>query len=394
MGLCNSCYRRNIVRDMLCQTCLDSGASVSPRSAACSNCGRRSVASLGRCSACYQYYRTHGIERPLRNERAAAPPGEGCSNCGAPNVIARGRCSACYRYFNRHGRERDPDGRVRAPPPPRGSHATPCSVCSRPGVVSRGRCSSCYQYFNKHGRDRDPDRLRALIERALRPAARQCSNCGKNQVTSKGRCAACYQYLRTHGIERDPAGMRVRAGRDGRREKESCVNGCELEPRTWAEGLWSDPYYGSRPKITAMVGGHEEDVESGWLCATHYARWKKYACTEVEVSPGTTALVYARGPWICRGRVLYDPGPCAGVPMKLDRDGRTGELDCGRSKPDDLDIFLDGLCQDCRNAEHGVIYERAVGMAGDPHPRPDVMIRALSDIMREMAEDPGPQDDA
>lgn len=71
----------------------------------CKNCGRLDIRSHNRCSACAQYYQTHGRERPrhLFEDRGQ------CKNCKIPlvtlgkmpcgkNRYKRGLCNPCYNY--------------------------------------------------------------------------------------------------------------------------------------------------------------------------------------------------------------------------------------------------------------------------------------------------------
>ena len=444
IGRCATCYQyyRKHGTDRVLRTNIDTLHGGAKKQ--CSNCGAPSVVSKGRCSACYQYFRLHKKDIDPEKARARSKrvarqsfqgsPAQKCIICGRNQVISKDRCSSCYQHFNKHGKDRDPErarqlyekvfrplqrqckvcGRNQVVSKDRCSSCyqyfnkngedrskertrriiaralrplqKQCKVCGRNQVVSKDRCSSCYQYFNKQGKDRDPERARQLYERSMRPPKRVCSNCGKEQVTSKGRCAACYQYFRMHDKERDPAGVHTRTSRADRREKYVCVNGCTIEPRTWAERLWQKPYYGFKPIINTMMGNKEMPIESGWLCATHYARWKKYLCSKRPPPPGAKNSIraYPRGMWICKGRTLSDPGSCVNVPLKLERFDSTGKLDYGKKEPDDMDIYLDGLCQDCRNAEQGVIYDKAVAMGHDPHPTPKLMKRALGAILREL----------
>ncbi|RNJ75821.1 MAG: hypothetical protein EB830_05530 [Nitrosopumilus sp. H13] len=444
IGRCSTCYQyyRKHGADRVLRTKLDAGGDSAKQ---CSNCGVASVVSKGRCSACYQYFRLHKMDidpekararskRAVRQSFQEPETQKSCIICGRNQVVSKERCSSCYQHFNKHGEDRDPEharmlyerafrplqrqciicGRNQVVSKDRCSSCyqhfnkhgedrskertrmivaralrplqRQCIICNRNQVVSKDRCSSCYQYFNKHGEDRDPERVRQLYERSLLPPKRRCSNCHKEQVTSKGRCAACYQYFRMHGKERNPEGARTRTSKSDRRQKDACVNGCTIEPRTWAERLWQKPYYGTKPNITTLIGDEETPIESGWLCATHYARWKKYPCAKRPPPEGAKNSIraYPRGMWICKGRTLSDPGPCVNVPLKLERFDGTGELDYGKKEPDNMDTYLDGLCQDCRNAEQGVIYDKAVEIGHDPHPTPKLMKRALGIVLRNL----------
>lgn len=106
---------------------------------------------------------------------------------------------------------------------------------------------------------------------------------------------------------------------------------------------------------TTMINNEETPIESGWLCATHYARWKKYLSVKKPPPPGAKnqIRVYPKGMWICKGRTLSDPGPCVNVPIKLERFDGTGRLDYGRKEPDEMDIYLDGCARNAGMPSRG-----------------------------------------
>jgi hypothetical protein len=190
------------------------GPGARPRAAPqpCSHCGRLVQArSRERCPACYQYWRRHGVERPLEPCAVRSPRGRMttrvCRICGrvcAPGVDrSYGRCQMCAWYWRRHGVERPPvpPGQLERPRPlPRPRAAPqPCSHCGRLAQNrSRGRCMACYQYRRRYGRERPL---------APRPVAtlRPCAHCGRlTRKPVRGRCAPCYQYWHRHGTDRPP----------------------------------------------------------------------------------------------------------------------------------------------------------------------------------------------
>jgi hypothetical protein len=120
----------------------------------CIRCGRLAEhRGRGRCPACYQYWRRHGVERPLQPRPVQVP--RPCTHCGQPTMKpTRGRCPACYAYWHHGGVER--------PLAPRTPH--PCQTCGRVARgLRRGRCPACYMYWYRHGRERPTELRRGLV---------------------------------------------------------------------------------------------------------------------------------------------------------------------------------------------------------------------------------------
>lgn len=153
----------------------------------CVTCRReRPIVARGRCVACAQYLRRHGVERPPEGFWEGRPT---CRNCGCPTPPrkrARGRCLACYQYWYRHHVERP---LVRAP--------RLCGHCGRPtGHLAKGRCSPCEHYWRLHG-----------VERPTRFITRHCRECERpGPGLRRGLCPVCYQrWYRRQQAARRPA---------------------------------------------------------------------------------------------------------------------------------------------------------------------------------------------
>jgi hypothetical protein len=73
-------------------------------------CPPRQRLRAGRCPRCAQYWRRHGVERPLQFPPRPVLPPRPCQTCGQfAQRLRRGRCIACYDYWHRTGRERPPE---------------------------------------------------------------------------------------------------------------------------------------------------------------------------------------------------------------------------------------------------------------------------------------------
>jgi hypothetical protein len=72
----------------------------------CSHCIRLvNPLRHGRCAACSEYFRRHGIERPLEPRRAKilGKTSKPCQHCGRQaNPLRHGFCSACDQYRRNH----------------------------------------------------------------------------------------------------------------------------------------------------------------------------------------------------------------------------------------------------------------------------------------------------
>jgi hypothetical protein len=110
----------------------------------CANpdCERQDIRALGRCQACYVFFRRHGRDArasEMRRRRREQP----CRICGEQPMRSRGRCRACYAYWLRTGRERyGQQGK------------SLCRVCQQRPVYRERRCRSCYGFWRSRGRDR------------------------------------------------------------------------------------------------------------------------------------------------------------------------------------------------------------------------------------------------
>ena len=73
----------------------------------CVVCRQVRARSRGRCSACYEYRRRVGTDRPAS---LYDPPDRVCVNCGrvqpVGKTLSRGRCRTCAQYMWRTGVER------------------------------------------------------------------------------------------------------------------------------------------------------------------------------------------------------------------------------------------------------------------------------------------------
>ena len=115
----------------------------------CTNCGQVPQRKIvkGLCPACRIFFRRNGRHRTeadmIRWRGDDAPL---CSNCNQNRAVQyRGLCSACYQYKKLNGVDR-PSHRWREE----------CKICGKPrgkGFV-KGRCQICYSYRRKFGKDR------------------------------------------------------------------------------------------------------------------------------------------------------------------------------------------------------------------------------------------------
>lgn len=132
------------------------------KQAVCKNCGRKRVASGGRCASCHGYWVSHNhTERPaklydrkLPVDRVGEPAW--CEVCGAPSIKSSGKCAACYAYWQENRKKRprrlwDPDA--------------PCKNCGIPlrtlgrrksGFLRRSGdyCAACVAYKRRTGKPR------------------------------------------------------------------------------------------------------------------------------------------------------------------------------------------------------------------------------------------------
>lgn len=114
--------------------------------ARCANpaCDRRDIRALGRCAACYAFFRRHGRDATPEEMRRRLRPRALCRNCGRRPMRARGRCMTCYQYKRRTGRER----------PVHAQDDGLCRVCEERPIYREGRCRTCYAYLQSRGHDR------------------------------------------------------------------------------------------------------------------------------------------------------------------------------------------------------------------------------------------------
>lgn len=127
----------------------------------CQNCGytEERYFPTGRCWACYQYQRRHGVERPpnpetLRNSRIRE-----CVRCGEVKEIgAKGLCKTCYGYK----RLRDAGKPEKLMLAGRNCANPDCGRVIKPGTGARHeRCQACAVFWKRHGRDIQQDEMTA-----------------------------------------------------------------------------------------------------------------------------------------------------------------------------------------------------------------------------------------
>lgn len=84
-------------------------------------------------------------QRFLQHNPAVKKPPSPCQHCKRLVKVRRHElCGACSEYFRKHGVER--------PLEPR--HPVPCLWCQRLLPLKQGRCGACYIYLRRHGVER------------------------------------------------------------------------------------------------------------------------------------------------------------------------------------------------------------------------------------------------
>lgn len=164
--------------------------------AICTNCGkRREIKGKDRCSACINYYRRTGIERPayLYDRKTT------CVQCGKKPVKYRQAdlCQTCYNYRNKNGSNR-PEYMIR--------DLCKNPNCGRPLMPlerARGRCKTCHNFLVTTGYDRPLRLTRFISEEGYQPCKNP--NCDK-PVNERGKrsgyCFSCLKYLKDNGQDR------------------------------------------------------------------------------------------------------------------------------------------------------------------------------------------------
>lgn len=166
----------------------------------CSHCGKEEPRYKSRnklCSACDQYKRRHGIDRPLATSAKCKNPHCDRQVGIMSATIGKGLCQRCRQYKAMSGKEWTPDVSKRG----KFDQVPICSICKERKAERTkpvDMCHRCYNYWwrNKKRRPRWRD-------------AEYCSNCKQPRSYEKGmfvrgRCRKCYNYWRFNNHEERP----------------------------------------------------------------------------------------------------------------------------------------------------------------------------------------------
>lgn len=82
-----------------------SRSSMSMSRPECCNCGsKRGNHAKGRCSACYVWWKSKGVDKPIAPEKTESTSRPECCNCGSKRGNhAKGRCGPCYAWWKSKG---------------------------------------------------------------------------------------------------------------------------------------------------------------------------------------------------------------------------------------------------------------------------------------------------
>lgn len=130
---------------------------VNKSEAECTNCGKVPKRKIvkGLCPACRIFFHRNNRHRTEADMiRKKSEPAPLCRNCKQGRVSGhRSLCSACRQYLRLNGVNR-----------PARLWRESCQICGKPKGqgFAKGRCPICYSYRRRFGSDRSPERIEEL----------------------------------------------------------------------------------------------------------------------------------------------------------------------------------------------------------------------------------------